>query len=505
MTRLGIHVSRLEPDRTGKDFILEHFVDEKVAPSLDLRKGLQVTNVQVKSTQGESHVRIKLSSLEWLVFSDEPSFLLIVQFDSQKGIRNWFVREVDQELVTRSLKALRKLSEEDNGKSASKIYLNIALSSCYKIKPSGSKFNDLVSNCVGGSIAEYRRGRQHIRETAGYEGYPATGNVSFELEDSDQFAEALLGMRSLKLVDFSLLDNRFGIPVAQFDSRFSGLSEGSFKVTPHPSGEILLQSIHPDEKPAELKLNIYGTERIDEKGVYAIKAWNSILTISALSISADAEKSEQKFNISIDERESADTVCALINLLRNSADGEGEIRFVDPKTGKVFLVAKNLNADSQLLDWARGQAQNFVRLVSAGVVSNNALVSLGDIAELDWEEVSVILALLDSKVHDADFELDYNNEFGPRSFESVSKLVLVRSFWLGGALVVYAMQMTGSIQAYGTKFEFKPSHCELLSAELINEPNENSCNVFASKIWQGPDRLVLEWPIPPFRSREARE
>lgn len=495
MTRLGQTISRLEPDRTGKDFIIEHFIDEGFVPALDLRKNLQVTNVQIKSTMNTGRIPIKLSALKWLVFSNEPSFILVVEFDSALNVCGWRVREVDADIIARSLKAYRKITVDGASAPESKTKITLSLSTFEVIEPNGAAFFQFVQSRVGGAIDEYRKARRQARERSGYDGHPATGKVTFELENHDQFAEALLGLRSLKLVHFKLNDNRFGISVPSFDSQNIEYKEGSFKINPQPSGELLLQALHPTQKPAELRLNVYAAKRLDKNNDIAFKAWNDVITISALSLGGDNEQFTQNFNISLDAISDAYTLNSLIGIFRNSGDGSGAIRFIDPDSGKVYLSASNLNADKQMLDWVFGEAQLFVQLVELGVISRDLKINLRDVINMDNKEAQFIVAFLKAGVNSASFELQYVGEADHNDFIGVNRIVLARSLSIGSNVIAYAVNLEGRLDSEGETISFIPTGSELLAAEVLAEPFEAANEVFVSKVWQAKDRLVFTWPV----------
>ncbi len=495
ITKLGKQIARLEPDRSGKDFIIEHFIDENSAPALDLRKHLQTTNVQIKSTLNADRIPIKLSALKWLVFSDEPSFILVVKFDSAFNVCGWRVREVDADIIARSLKAYRKLTVDGASAPDSKTKITLSLSTFEAIEPNGAAFFQFVQSRVGGAIDEYRKARRQAREQSGYDGHPATGKVTFELENDDQLAEALLGLRSLKLVHFKLNDNRFGIPVPSFDSQNIECKEGSFKINSQPSGELLLQALHPTQKPAELRLNFYATKRLDKNNDIAFKAWNDVITITALSLGGDSEQFTQDFNISLDAISDAYTIYSLICIFRNCGDGSGAIRFIDPNSGKVYLSASNLNADKQMLNWVFGEAQLFVQLVELGVISRDLKINLRDVMNMDNQEAQLIVAFLKNDVNRASFELKYVGESDYNNLTEINRIVIARSLSIGSNVIAYAINLEGKLDSEAETINFIPTGSELLAAEVLAEPFEAANEVFVGKIWQAKDRLVLSWPV----------
>ena len=70
----GLECSKPEPDRTGKDRIVEWPVAGEM--SLDNRPSPRIAHVQIKSTTNpKGKIKIKLASLEWLIFNDTPAFI----------------------------------------------------------------------------------------------------------------------------------------------------------------------------------------------------------------------------------------------------------------------------------------------------------------------------------------------------------------------------------------------------------------------------------------------
>jgi hypothetical protein len=80
--RERLYASRPDPDRTGKDFVVEWKPDEKWG--FDTRPPPRKCKIQIKSTRlGSRQVRVKLSAAEWLAKDLAPAFILCPVIDTE--------------------------------------------------------------------------------------------------------------------------------------------------------------------------------------------------------------------------------------------------------------------------------------------------------------------------------------------------------------------------------------------------------------------------------------
>ncbi|KJS28035.1 MAG: hypothetical protein VR75_00675 [Hyphomonadaceae bacterium BRH_c29] len=86
--RERLYASRPEPDRTGKDFIVEWKPDE--GNGFDTRPPPRKCLVQVKSTRlGSRQVRVKLSAAEWLAKDLSPAFFICAVIDEAETVDHY--------------------------------------------------------------------------------------------------------------------------------------------------------------------------------------------------------------------------------------------------------------------------------------------------------------------------------------------------------------------------------------------------------------------------------
>ncbi|MBR9806327.1 MAG: hypothetical protein GYB49_03750 [Alphaproteobacteria bacterium] len=217
-TREGLHWSKPEPDTTGKDFIVEwpHESDY----TLDTRPLKYRCYCQVKTTTVDSKsVKVKLSALEWLVKDFLPTFVITPVLDRNKKFEHFVGFHISSELLSRSLKKLRKADYEN--KDPNKSWMTLSLSKG-KVLRTDKDMRTYLESCIGPSLSDYIQHKEEQLRTLGYDDEGPEFQVTFTMEDPREFVECLMGERTLQAEFSEAQRTRFGIKAK--DAFYSNLA-----------------------------------------------------------------------------------------------------------------------------------------------------------------------------------------------------------------------------------------------------------------------------------------
>lgn len=204
--RAGLYASKLTPDRTGKDFIVEWPM--KDTAGLDSRPPPLRCNVQVKATRiGSRQVKVKLSAAEWLVKDERPSFFIVPVFGPDDRVDHYYAFHLDGDILERMLIALRKATAEDA--DPRKKSVSLTLSRGIRLREAGVAGYMLI--CAGPNPEPYATRKRELLRTLGYADDGAEYKVTFFAKDVSEIVSCIMGERSLTAEIGPARRVRFGI------------------------------------------------------------------------------------------------------------------------------------------------------------------------------------------------------------------------------------------------------------------------------------------------------
>jgi hypothetical protein len=226
--RQGLLWSKPEPDRTGKDCLLEWPFAE--GPTLDTRPSSKHCHIQVKATKrGSKSVRAKLSALEWLAKNHSPGFVIVPVFNAVGAIEYYAGIHIDEECGAKILKRLREASRD--AKKANNAMMSFPLKSAAVLK-SDSEVVEYLEQAIGTDIFLYKAKKEAWIKNSGYSD---TDGIEYDMEVHASIADlanSFLSDGSFKATFSQPRRKRFGITLPEPDSL--GI-QGTGTVSIHPS------------------------------------------------------------------------------------------------------------------------------------------------------------------------------------------------------------------------------------------------------------------------------
>ena len=215
MADTDLLVGRIDPDRVGKDRIIETKLalrDEKT--SFDQRPAPLACSIQIKTVMpGTKVVTLSLSVAERFAQSLQPCFIYIIRLDEQRKPIEARAIHIIGDTLAKILKRLRK----EFVASTTDLHLkNITfqIKSAKKLGLEGEHLKAFLQAEIGPDMDSYcsKKGKQ--KQELGYEpGRPVTINGSFESENLSDIVDGLLGLKPLPMTNVAAHEKRFGIPV----------------------------------------------------------------------------------------------------------------------------------------------------------------------------------------------------------------------------------------------------------------------------------------------------
>lgn len=239
--RQKLYWSKLLPDRTGKDCIVEWPPESNY--TLDTRTAKRCCRVQVKATTvGRKSVKIKLSALEWLVKDLQPTFVIVPIINQRKSLDHFVGFHISSELLARSLEQLRKADHQN--KNPAKTWMTLSLSKGEAVY-TDEEMRTYLESCIGSSLTEYNQNKEEQLNTLGYDDEGPEFQATFTMGSYSEFVECLMGERTLRAEFSEPQRTRFGIKGK--DAYYSKLAgKGEFSVLAEYDDTLHLHAINKD-------------------------------------------------------------------------------------------------------------------------------------------------------------------------------------------------------------------------------------------------------------------
>ena len=210
----NLTATKPERDRHGWDYFVEfpHNLKINTNISADMQKPPIKCFVQIKSTDSKDrYLSIKLSNLEKLAKTVQPAFYMFIQFDGQDTPQNIYLVHVNDHLVTKILKRLRELDQNEKDTKPNKTTISINYDDQHKLKPPYNKsLKTAIEKYIPEGINTYiEKKKQHI-ESTGFEN--GKYQIDFTVGDLEQMIDVSLGIKTeVDISDVTAVENRFGI------------------------------------------------------------------------------------------------------------------------------------------------------------------------------------------------------------------------------------------------------------------------------------------------------
>jgi hypothetical protein len=239
--------SKVEPDKTGKDFVVETALGS-ASPTkpLDMRPPPIQIVVQVKTILAKNHtVRISLSVAERLAKDLRPTIICIFRIAQDDSINEMtFLHLVDEELA-HLLKGLRRASSKGTVNPHEKT-ISLKVPANAWVESSPSDFCRLMAALPGGNMITYAQEKHRQLEELGFDDSRYSMRFSLNVASQDELIDGFLGLSPLSAEQVTIFERRFKIPLPIE----SGSGSGVMHFTPEHKirGSLELRSHKSDER-----------------------------------------------------------------------------------------------------------------------------------------------------------------------------------------------------------------------------------------------------------------
>ncbi|RWY79156.1 hypothetical protein EHI46_00235 [Rhizobium leguminosarum] len=206
-----LHCSKVDPDRTGKDFVVEFQLAKPGGfVSLYRRPPPISIVVQVKTILAKNcTARLSLSVAERLAKDTRPAAVAILRIDEQDEIVDLHLVHLIDGPLGRILKALRQASKLDTPRLHERT-ISFKLDPSDRVQRKAPDVYAAFAEFAGGGMLAYAAEKRRQLEELGFE--PDHYNMKFSLPHApDDIAESLLGLKSLEVSDVAITERRFNI------------------------------------------------------------------------------------------------------------------------------------------------------------------------------------------------------------------------------------------------------------------------------------------------------
>ncbi|QQO33228.1 hypothetical protein JJC00_32645 [Bradyrhizobium diazoefficiens] len=264
--------NKADYDRTGWDFIVE-FPLEGPGPgsSLDKRATPLSCHVQVKTMwSGNDSFQVRLSAIERLAKEPKPSFVYVLKIgDDLEPVAAYLIPMLDEALAT-VLRQLRAATAEGRTR-INQSRIRFPLPAEHMIAPSGEALRSTLIRVCGPDCDVAIRRKAEQLKSLGFEANAFQAETTFVLENENEIADVLLGLKPVQIEQFRGFETRFGIKLPVPDMNGSGLMH----IQPNPIDrcQIVVRGAGfavPASVPAEI---IVPSMRLDKfKTKYLVRA-----------------------------------------------------------------------------------------------------------------------------------------------------------------------------------------------------------------------------------------
>lgn len=229
-----VSCSKVEPDRTGKDFIVE-FRPPPLAlgQSFERRDAPKQFAVQVKTIKAANRsVNLALSVAERLARDLRPALVCIFRIDEGDQFVGLHTVHITDAVLERILARLRKATTDT--KPLNQLEMTFTANKANTVDLHPAALLAALSSCVPGTMEDYARHKGDLVQTLGETSIH--GTLRFGPTAMENLADGLLGLAPLAGVTVEMLERRFDIdlPIPIPDG------EGIVKITPQPPRNAVL-------------------------------------------------------------------------------------------------------------------------------------------------------------------------------------------------------------------------------------------------------------------------
>jgi hypothetical protein len=363
---------KAEEDENGWDYLVEFPKALHPGPA-DTHPPSPTAYVQVKSTKtSKRSCRIKLSNALNAAQSRQPWFIVMLRFDKNGELINTYAVHFWDQLMHRTLEAVRKAS--NSGGPLHQTWLNISFAETDECK-------SLVAwmlECISAVGDDYEARKKSYYQSLGYEKGYGVGQLTVQAENTEEIVDGFLGLGDgLKVTQFVFTPARFGIPdpTPQVD-----LTEGRIIVSPEPVGTCEIR-IRGGGTNLSLPGKVFSFSTPD-----MVDAQKSLrFSTSFLHLIRSKNSSKLRFRLALDYKTKADLV-TLWQFATVRSLFAGEHVDVQVWVNGKRALAGDLNANLGDAGGGWSKLSSFVELLKNVAGTQDVRLSIVDLAKASREE-----------------------------------------------------------------------------------------------------------------------
>lgn len=237
--RVKLKCSRVFPDRTGKDFVVEFpLAPSKTFVSIDKRPPPIQVLVQVKTILAKNDkATLSLSVAERLAKDTRPAVVAILRIDDEDEIVDLHLVHIVDDQLARVLKALRKATTQPDPK-LHQMTISFRTRNAEPIPRTRPDFYAAIASLPCGDMLAYAETKKRQLQELGF-----TANrikMSFTLSATpEDIIDGFLAQKPLAIKDVVFLERRFDIELPVETIRSATLELGE---TTHMTGRCVIRS-----------------------------------------------------------------------------------------------------------------------------------------------------------------------------------------------------------------------------------------------------------------------
>lgn len=262
--------SKVEPDRTGKDFIIEFPPPPLgVGQSFDKRAAPLQFAVQVKTIRSRRRsAALSLSVAERLARDLRPAVVCILKIDDADEFVAMHLVHFKDDMLGRVLARLRAAT--NSARPLNRQEMSLAVHAKNRIDSTPVALKQKLASMVIDGMKSYADKKALQIEDLGFNEMRIFGTINIQSVDVQSLADGFLGLSSLGGVTMTMLERRFEIdlPLPMPPGT------GTIIITPQPLGKAIVQFSNTDEN-VSLDVDVFVPPReiYDGGGKKIMLAW----------------------------------------------------------------------------------------------------------------------------------------------------------------------------------------------------------------------------------------
>ncbi len=254
--RAKLVAGRIEPDRLGRDRVLEFPAKERIETEpFDMRRAPLGCSIQIKSIlAANDRVALTLSVAERLAGDNRPTFICILRVDENDEIVDMHLVHLFGDNLSRVLRRLREeFARGTEALNKPEITFGIAAGRKVELTPDGLKA--ALTELIGEDMNAYGAEKLRQRETAGFKDSERYSmSVTFEEMTHSDFIDGMLGLKELGIKSLQPFEERFDIKLPGGLPFPSGFESAVLQISPTPV-DVGIISISSPTRGVPVELN----------------------------------------------------------------------------------------------------------------------------------------------------------------------------------------------------------------------------------------------------------